>query len=70
MEHAKKATGLFDLQQQCLRILRCTATALANSSGGLRFKAGTRPWLEGIAGERPITGLPPAVGAINSDSLA
>ena len=41
--------GLHDFNQQCLRILRCTAKAMANSPGGLRFKAGTRPWLEGLA---------------------
>ena len=35
-----------DFQQQCLRVLRCTAHALANSPGGLRFQAGTRPWLD------------------------
>ncbi len=45
--------GIHDLNQQCLRILRCTAQALANSPGGLRFKAGTRPWLEGLAKARP-----------------
>ena len=38
-----------DFEQQCLRVLRCTARALANSPGGLRFKAGTRPWLDAIA---------------------
>lgn len=37
-----------DLDQQRLRILRCTAHAMASSPGGLRFKAGTRPWLEGL----------------------
>ena len=42
-----------DLDRQRLRILRCTAHAMANSPGGLRFKAGTRPWLEGI----PATSL-------------
>ncbi len=36
-----------------LRILRCTAQAMASSPGGLRFKAGTRPWLEGLSGGRP-----------------
>lgn len=41
--------GLHDFNQQCLRILCCTAKAMANSPGGLRFKAGTRPWLEGLA---------------------
>ena len=39
-----------DLDKQRLRILRCTAEAMANSPGGLRFKAGTRPWLEGLSG--------------------
>jgi hypothetical protein len=46
-------TGIQDLNKQCLRILRCTAQALANSPGGLRFKAGTRPWLEGLSNARP-----------------
>lgn len=35
-------------EQQCLRILRCTARALANSPGGLRFKVGTQPWLDAL----------------------
>lgn len=39
-----------DLKTQCLRILRCTAHALASSPGGLRFESGTRPWLEGLSG--------------------
>ena len=39
---------LHDLDKQRLRILRCTAHAMASSPGGLRFKAGTRPWLEGL----------------------
>ncbi|MBG6071610.1 MULTISPECIES: hypothetical protein [unclassified Polaromonas] len=37
-----------DLDRQRLRILRCTAHAMASSPGGLRFKPGTRPWLEGL----------------------
>ena len=37
----------------CLRLLRCTAEAMASSPGGLRFVSGTRPWLEGLAGGRP-----------------
>jgi hypothetical protein len=41
-----------DFEQQCLRILRCTAHALANSPGGLRFKAGTRPWLDALSERR------------------
>jgi len=41
-------------QRLCiLRILRCTAKAMASSPGGLRFKAGTRPWLDGLAGGLP-----------------
>lgn len=39
-------------EQQCLRILRCTASALANSPGGLRFKAGTQPWLDALSDTR------------------
>lgn len=48
---AKRPAGraLHDFEQQCLRILRCTAVALANSPGGLRFKAGTRPWLDALS---------------------
>lgn len=51
---AHRVTGhtLHDFEQQCLRVLRCTARALANSPGGLRFKAGTRPWLEALT-EQP-----------------
>ena len=39
----------YDFEQQCLRVLRCTAVALANSPGGLRFKAGTQPWLDALS---------------------
>ena len=41
-----------DFEQQCLRILRCTAHALVNSPGGLRFTAGTRPWLDALSERR------------------
>ena len=41
--------AMHDLNCQRLRILRCTAHAMANSPGGLRFKAGTRPWLDGLS---------------------
>ncbi|MES2362517.1 MAG: hypothetical protein V4646_12025 [Pseudomonadota bacterium] len=55
------SAGIHDFNQQCLRILRCTAMAMANSPGGLRFKAGTRPWLEGLAGGgQAQAGLPTA----------
>ena len=48
----KKGAGravIHDLDKQRLRILRCTAQAMASSPGGLRFKAGTRPWLDGLS---------------------
>jgi hypothetical protein len=45
--------GHYELRFQCLRVLRCTARALASSPGGLRFKAGTRPWLEGLEPAAP-----------------
>ena len=41
------------LDKERLRILRCTARAMANSPGGLSFVAGTKPWLEGLPGGRP-----------------
>lgn len=44
-----KGRMLHDVERQCLRILRCTAVAFANSPGGLRFKAGARPWLDALA---------------------
>ena len=44
-------------EQQCLRILRCTAQALANSPGGLRFKAGTQPWLDVLSEKRDQASL-------------
>ena len=45
--------AIHDLDGQRLRILRCTAHAMASSPGGLRFKAGTRPWLVGLAASDP-----------------
>lgn len=41
---------LHPMHQQCARILRCTANALAASPGGFRFRPGTRPWLDGVHG--------------------
>jgi hypothetical protein len=50
------ASAIFhDLDKQRLRILRCTAKAMASSPGGLRFQAGTRPWLEGILDDLPAS---------------
>lgn len=51
-EKTASRLGPHDLDTQRLRILRCTAKAMASSPGGLRFKAGTRPWLEGVPGGR------------------
>lgn len=52
------ATALHQaIDNQRLRILRCTAQAMASSPGGLRFQAGTQPWLEGLAGGREVATL-------------
>ena len=56
MQKTNPASTTPNFNQQCLRILRCTAKALANSPGGLRFKPGARPWLEGI---QNIQRMPP-----------
>ena len=59
MQYEQKSTALSLQQEQpqpqrlrpyqvLLKILRCTAQSMANSPGGLRFVAGTRPWLEGL----------------------
>jgi len=59
MQYEQKSTALSPQQEQpqrlrpdqvLLKILRCTAQSMANSPGGLRFVAGTRPWLEGLKG--------------------
>ena len=52
---ASAARSPVDLDAQRLRILRCTAHAMANSPGGLRFKADARPWLEGLVTNTPRT---------------
>jgi hypothetical protein len=36
-------------QSNILRILRCTAHAMANGPGGLHFVPGATPWLEGLS---------------------
>lgn len=51
------------IDKQRLRILRCTAKAMASSPGGLRFQAGTRPWLDGLTGS-PL-GSAPVVRGVN-----
>ena len=56
-ERGIKAGPVFhDVDQQRLRILRCTARAMASSPGGLRFKPGARPWLDGLTLIRPVAG--------------
>lgn len=48
--NARAARPTHEFEQQCLRVLRCTAMALANSPGGLRFKVGTQPsWLDALS---------------------
>lgn len=47
--------ALHEFEMQCLRVLRCTAQAFAASPGGLRFKAGTRPWLDALSDRRSNT---------------
>lgn len=51
-----ETVGALDISQQILRILRCTANAFASSLGGFRFKAGTRPWLDGLSQVPAISG--------------
>ena len=41
------------VEQQRLRILRCTAQAMATTPGGLRFTPGARPWLDGLIPSQP-----------------
>ena len=45
---------LYDFEQQCLRILRCTARAMSIRPGGLRFTPGARPWLDGLPQGQPV----------------
>jgi hypothetical protein len=47
--HAGSMAPMHAFEQQCVRILRCTALALANSPGGLIFAAGTHPWLDALS---------------------
>jgi len=48
MRKTNPTVPALNFNQQCLRVLCCTARALANSPGGLRFKPGARPWLEDL----------------------
>lgn len=48
----------FELEQQCLPAC-CAAqhSALASGPGGLRFKSGTRPWLDALTQSHADTTL-------------
>jgi hypothetical protein len=61
------SSGLQDLNLQCQRILRCTAKAMSSSPGGLRFKAGTRPWLDGLLSAPRVDAQKFANSALASD---
>jgi hypothetical protein len=53
--HHPVSPAFHDFDQQRLRILRCTARAMASTPGGLRFKPGARPWLDGLALVQRVT---------------
>jgi hypothetical protein len=61
--NAVGALNTVDFDQQCLRILRCTARAMAAGDGGLRFKPGTRVWLEGLAPVRRKKSVKPHIAS-------
>ncbi len=54
----KPGAAAFDLEKQSLRILRCTAKAMASGPGGLRFKVGARPWLDELPAYRSAAACP------------
>jgi hypothetical protein len=41
--------GFNSYQINMLRILRCTAHAMASGPGGLHFVPGAKPWLDGLS---------------------
>jgi hypothetical protein len=47
--HQAGQNSLSACQNNILRILRCTAQAMANGPGGLHFVPGAKPWLEGLS---------------------
>ena len=50
---ANTAPAFQGIEQQLLRILRCTARAMASTPGGLVFSPGARPWLDGLTPSHP-----------------
>jgi hypothetical protein len=51
--HNPSNPAFHDVYQQRLRILRCTAQAMATTPGGLCFSPGARPWLDGLTASHP-----------------
>jgi hypothetical protein len=49
MCHPAEQNNSSSYQTNILRILRCTAHAMANGPGGLHFVPGAKPWLEGVS---------------------
>jgi hypothetical protein len=49
MCHLAEQSSSISCQQNILRILRCTAHAMASGPGGLHFVPGAKPWLEGLS---------------------
>ena len=49
----QNAPAFQGVEQQLLRILRCTARAMASTPGGLVFSPGARPWLDGLTLSHP-----------------
>ena len=45
---ANTALAFQGIEQQLLRILRCTAQAMVSTPGGLVYSPDARPWLEGL----------------------
>jgi hypothetical protein len=73
ISHHSTPPTFHDVDQQCLRILRCTARAMAATPGGLRFEPGARPWLEGLTLAQPVAhagggGRDGAAGGVAADS--
>ena len=50
---ANSALAFQGIEQQLLRILRCTAQAMVSTPGGLVFSPGARPWLDGLTLSHP-----------------
>ena len=48
MCHQAEQNSSCSYQSNILRILRCTAHAMANGPGGLHFIPGAKPWLDGL----------------------